>query len=250
MRWRCLQLLPQGARFLLAFPASRVMNRHARLVKILMLRWCSASTIHRDARGNGPRGAYRDGSPLPTEIVEGCPCPGDFALDDNAPDTRPRLGVANALRTESAWTGTHSSPTVPIVQRRRSDSDCAAEGPAAECRRKRGSPGTLHRTWYHGHAAPTFVNRVPRDLGHPFLSGAFRHSCQGHAPALQLQNEEQVIGHQSSPAEHFDSQEIDADENGHMRTNEVRPSRVLAAFRSRCDPESAKDVAHGWSEIS
>jgi hypothetical protein len=52
-------------------------------------------------------------------------------------------------------------------------------------------------------------------------------------------------GDQATPGEHFDGEEINACQDGHMRPNEVCPVHVLPALRSRGDTEPAQNVTDG-----
>jgi len=63
---------------------------------------------------------------------------------------------------------------------------------------------------------------MPRDTG------------QAQPAALEVNEEQHIIGHQTPPREHFDSEEIDASQNRHMRADELSPACVLAAFGRRC----------------
>ena len=53
-------------------------------------------------------------------------------------------------------------------------------------------------------------SRVARHLLHPYLVRAPRNPGQAHSAALQMNKEQDVVGHQPAPAEHFDREEIDA----------------------------------------
>jgi hypothetical protein len=58
-------------------------------------------------------------------------------------------------------------------------------------------------------------------------------------------NEEQhVIGGETSPGEHFHREEVGACQDGHMGGNEILPGGFLASLGRRSDPVSAKDVSH------
>src|SRR5215471_7225729 len=58
-------------------------------------------------------------------------------------------------------------------------------------------------------------------------------------------NEEQdVVGHQATPGEDLDCEEVDPGQHGQMRLNEFLPRRVLAALRRRRDAMTLKDVSY------
>jgi hypothetical protein len=60
-----------------------------------------------------------------------------------------------------------------------------------------------------------------------------------------MQEEEHVVGGQTSPCQHFHRKEIDPSENGHMRRNELLPRRALAAFWRWGNAVTAQDIADG-----
>lgn len=47
------------------------------------------------------------------------------------------------------------------------------------------------------------------------------------------------------PGEHFDGEEVNTLQHGHVRPNEVCPVHLLAALGSRVDTEPSQDVADG-----
>src|SRR5947209_15003040 len=64
-------------------------------------------------------------------------------------------------------------------------------------------------------------------------------------PRLQMQKEQYVVGNEATPGEHFNGEEIYPCQNSHMRSNEVRPSRLLTTFGRRSDAEATQNVSHG-----
>jgi hypothetical protein len=58
-------------------------------------------------------------------------------------------------------------------------------------------------------------------------------------------NEEQdVVGGETSPGEHFDGEKVGSCQDGHVGSNEILPGGILAPLGCRLDAISAKDVAH------
>ena len=51
-------------------------------------------------------------------------------------------------------------------------------------------------------------------LHHPFLGGMLSDSCDRDAAPLQVQKEENVVGCQPAPGEHFDGEEVDTSKTG------------------------------------
>ena len=54
---------------------------------------------------------------------------------------------------------------------------------------------------------------------------------EGHPPALQVEEEEDVIGNETTPGQDLDGEEVCPGKNGHVGSDEVPPTRTLAAFR-------------------
>jgi len=77
----------------------------------------------------------------------------------------------------------------------------------------------------------TVINGVASDLLHPRLRGMSGDPAQAHAPGLKMKEEEHVVCSQTSPCQHFYREEIGPRQNRHVRSNELLPSRALAAFR-------------------
>src|ERR1019366_6918563 len=68
-------------------------------------------------------------------------------------------------------------------------------------------------------------------------------------------NEEQnVIGGETAPGEHFDGEKVSACQDGHVGGDEILPGSILAPLGCGRDPISTKDVSHrligdGMAEI-
>ncbi len=58
-------------------------------------------------------------------------------------------------------------------------------------------------------------------------------------------NEEQdEVGGETSPGEHFDGEEVGASKDGHVGGDEILPGGILAPLGCRWDSVSSKDTAH------
>jgi hypothetical protein len=67
--------------------------------------------------------------------------------------------------------------------------------------------------------SPAFIGRITRYLFHPGFVGMPRDPSQAHTPALQVDEEQYVIGHQAAPAEHFDCEEVDSSQDRQVGSN-------------------------------
>jgi hypothetical protein len=56
-----------------------------------------------------------------------------------------------------------------------------------------------------------------------------RDPAQGDAPRLKVEEEQHVVGGQTSPCQDFHREEIDPGDNCHVRCDELLSSRRLAA---------------------
>ncbi|MBV8552555.1 MAG: hypothetical protein JOY54_14745 [Acidobacteriaceae bacterium] len=83
------------------------------------------------------------------------------------------------------------------------------------------------------------VDAITSHLRHPFLCGVSGDSGERDGSRLQVQEEQNVVGDQVSPGEHFDREEVDARLDRHAGANEVRPVHLLAALGSRRNTKSA-----------
>jgi len=91
--------------------------------------------------------------------------------------------------------------------------------------------------------APSFVGLVTGHLLHPSFIRMPRDTRQAHTAALEMDEEQHIIGHQTPLREHFDREEIDAGQNRHMRADELLPGCVLAPFGCRRYAMPPQDVA-------
>jgi hypothetical protein len=74
--------------------------------------------------------------------------------------------------------------------------------------------GTFPRACaFRPQAAGRLIHGISRDLRHPGFGGMPGNASQGHAPGFQMQEEEHVIGSQTSPGQHLHREEIRAGED-------------------------------------
>ena len=68
---------------------------------------------------------------------------------------------------------------------------------------------------------------------------------EGDPARFQMDEEQDVVGGETSPGKHLNGEEIGTCQDGEVGSDEIAPGGSLAAFRCRRDPVPAKDVAHG-----
>jgi hypothetical protein len=56
--------------------------------------------------------------------------------------------------------------------------------------------------------------------------------------------EQDAVGGEPSPSEHFDGTEVGTFQHGHVTGEEILPGSILGPLGCRLDPVSAKDAAH------
>jgi hypothetical protein len=78
--------------------------------------------------------------------------------------------------------------------------------------------------------SPAFIGRVARHLLHPGFVGTPRDPSHAHTPALQVDEEQYVVSHQTAPTEYLDREEVDPSQDRHVGLNELLPGRILAPF--------------------
>jgi hypothetical protein len=71
----------------------------------------------------------------------------------------------------------------------------------------------------------------------------FGQTGETDAARFQMNEEQDVVGGETSPGEHFDGEEVGTCQDGHVGGNEILPGGILAPLGCRLDPVSAKDVA-------
>ena len=68
---------------------------------------------------------------------------------------------------------------------------------------------------------------------------------EGDPARFQMDEEQDVVGGETSPSKHLNREEVGSCQDGEVRGDEILPGSSLAAFRCRSNPVLAKDVAHG-----
>src|SRR5436190_1584682 len=58
---------------------------------------------------------------------------------------------------------------------------------------------------------------------------------------FQMDEEQDVVGGETSPGQHFDGEEVGTCQDAHVRCDEILPGGILALFGCRLDPVAAKD---------
>src|SRR5262249_37621062 len=85
---------------------------------------------------------------------------------------------------------------------------------------------------------------VARHLLHPARVRMAGDAAQGYATAAHFNEEQHVVGHQSSPGQHFHGEEVRTDEYVYVRLDELLPRRRPTPLRCRCDVVPAQNIAH------
>ena len=73
----------------------------------------------------------------------------------------------------------------------------------------------------------------------------FGQTGETDAARFQMNEEQDVVGGETSPGEHFDGEEVGTCQDGHVGGNEIFPGGVVAPLGCGLDPVSTKDVSHG-----
>ena len=90
----------------------------------------------------------------------------------------------------------------------------------------------------------TLVGGVASHLDHPFGCRMSGHTGESDPARFQMDEEQDVVGGETSPGKHLNGKEVGTCQDGEMSGDEIFPGGTLAAFRCRLDPVPAKDVAH------
>src|SRR5215831_2166843 len=92
--------------------------------------------------------------------------------------------------------------------------------------------------------SPLLPGRIPCHLLHPCLVWVPRDPGQTDAAALQMDKEQDVVGHQATPSEDLHREEVNPSQHGQMRLNEFLPRLVLAPLRclARCHAASGRSL--------
>ena len=72
--------------------------------------------------------------------------------------------------------------------------------------------------------AASFHGHVPGDLLHPWLVGVNRDSGDVHPAALEMDEEQHVVGHQPAQRQYFCGEEVGPCQQRQVRPNEGRPT--------------------------
>jgi hypothetical protein len=166
--------------------------------------------------------------------------------------------VRKLYQPKSVSIGIPLSPIAPIFQHEHSGSDFVPAVESVLCLLPLTYPGNRAElrvpiTQYVPpliEESPALPGRVACHLLHPSLVWVARDSGQTDAAALQMNEEQDVVRHQTAPSEDLDREEVDLGQYNQMRLNEFLPRHVLAAFRRRRDAMPFQYIATVWSEMS
>src|SRR5215472_9501903 len=81
--------------------------------------------------------------------------------------------------------------------------------------------------------APSLHGRVPGHLLHPLLVRMIGDPGDVNPAALEMDEEEHIVGHQSSPREDLHREEVRARQQREVSSNEFCPGRRPLALRRR-----------------
>jgi hypothetical protein len=90
--------------------------------------------------------------------------------------------------------------------------------------------------------APVLLNRASSDLFHPRFVWMPGDASYGYAAALQMKEEQHIIGHQSPPAKDFNREEVTTGQHIYVRGEKVLPGGESASLGSWSDAVSAQDI--------
>ena len=82
---------------------------------------------------------------------------------------------------------------------------------------------------------PSVVSQVASHWFHPRLVGLLDDARDFHAPALELDDEQNEVANESDPGEDFDREEVHRGDGTPVRTHERPPGHASAAFRRRSE---------------
>jgi hypothetical protein len=72
----------------------------------------------------------------------------------------------------------------------------------------------------------------------------FGQTGKADAARFQMNEEQDVVGGETSPSKHFDGEEVGTRQDGHVGGNELLPGGSLAPLGCGLDPVPAKGIAH------
>src|SRR5215471_20162651 len=94
--------------------------------------------------------------------------------------------------------------------------------------------------------SPVFAPCVAGHLLHPCLIRMSGNPGQADAATLQMNEEQHVVRHQTTPCKHLDREEVNAGQHRHMRLNELLPGCCLAALRRRPNSMAPQNIPHAF----
>jgi hypothetical protein len=93
--------------------------------------------------------------------------------------------------------------------------------------------------------APCLLGRATGDLLHPLVIRMPGYTSHSDATAPQMNEEQNVVNNQSSPAEHFHSEEVSPRQNIHVCGDKVLPRGGSASLWSRSNVVTSQNVSNG-----
>ena len=90
----------------------------------------------------------------------------------------------------------------------------------------------------------TLVGGVASHLNHPLGGGMFGQTGEADAARFQMNEEQDVVGGETSPGQHFHGEEVGTCQDGHVAGDEILPGGILAPLGCRLDPVASEYVAH------
>src|SRR5215471_4022139 len=144
----------------------------------------------------------------------------------------------------------------PSVRHRNSDWGSALAVESVVCRQPLASRRSEHRAEF-GVAimqrvpplvekSPVFTRCIAGHLLHPCLIRMPGNPGQADAATLQMNEEQHVVRHQTTPCKDLDCEEINARQHRHMGLNEFLPGCCLAALRRRPNSMTPQNVPHAF----
>src|SRR5215470_2809529 len=94
--------------------------------------------------------------------------------------------------------------------------------------------------------SPVFTPCITGHLLHPCLIRMPGNPGQTDAATLQMNEEQHVVRHQTTPSKHLDREEVNAGQHRHMRLNEFLPRCRLAALRCRRNSMAPQNTPHAF----
>ncbi len=70
------------------------------------------------------------------------------------------------------------------------------------------------------------------------------HPRYADSPAIEMNEEQNVVGNKTAPGEHFYGKAVDTGQDCHVRGDEILPGGRLGSLRCGRDAVSAEDVSH------